>query len=427
MKYRLEYGKTGLDFNLSDDLHVDIVESKWEPELDEPLKAVAEALRSPIGSRSLGEKVQPGARVGIVFSDITRATPYHLILPPLIDVIEKKNAEIILFNATGTHRTNSGEELESILGKDIPHRYRIVQNDCGAENSHRIIGTTKGGNEVSIHREFLECDLKVLTGFIEPHFFAGFSGGGKAIMPGLAHLKTIQKNHGALNIDNENARWGQTVGNPIWEDILSAAEMVKNTFLLNVSMNRDKQITGVFAGGVRQAHAQGCAHVKDQAMAKVPHLYDIVITGNSGYPLDLNMYQAVKGMSAAQQIVKKGGHILLAADCWDGIPSHGSYGELLQSGETPAQLLDYIRHTEDPVQDMWQAQIHARICKDNQVHFYSQNLTSDEIEGAFMKAMTNLETEVEQVVGEYMLNGTERNDVRICVLPEGPLTIPYLT
>src|SRR6056297_722456 len=335
MNILLAYGKGGLEFTLPENLSIDVVESKYEAGLSDQTGAVVDALNRPIGSTALADRVVPGSKVGIVFSDITRATPYHLILPPLLEILEDCGTEVVLFNATGTHRQNSDEELATILGSDVSRRYSIVQNDCRDGERYVWIGTTGRGNDVSIHRDFLACDLKILTGFIEPHFFAGFSGGGKAVMPGLAKIETIQHNHGAKNMDDKNARYGITRGNPIWEDVHEALDMIENTFLVNVSMNRDKEITGVFAGDVRQAHAVGIEKVREQAMVEVSQLYDLVITGNSGYPLDLNMYQSVKGMSAAYQIVKEGGDILLAADCWDGIPEHGSYGRLLASAETP--------------------------------------------------------------------------------------------
>jgi len=177
MRVHLAYGKEGLNFNLPDDLHIDVVEPKYEPGLADQKAAVAEALDRPIGSRPLAERVGEGA-------------------------------EVVLFNATGTHRPNSEGELVTILGEQIARDYPIVQNDSSDEGSHVRIGTTSRGNVVSLHREFLDCELKILTGFIEPHFFAGFSGGGKAVMPGLAQLETIQRNHGAAHIDNDQARWG---------------------------------------------------------------------------------------------------------------------------------------------------------------------------------------------------------------------------
>ncbi len=421
MEVSIAYGKGRLEFDLDSGLDIQLVEPVHKPALSDQRSAVMEALRNPIGAPSLKELVATGDRVGIVFSDITRATPYEVMLPPLIEEIESiSGTEIVLFNATGTHRENTEEELHSILGPGIVGRYRIVQNDCANSEAHRVVGTTPGGNQVSLLPEFLDCDVRVLTGFIEPHFFAGFSGGGKAVMPGLAALETIQRNHKASYLDDPNVRWGITEGNPLWMDVTAAARMAGSSFIVNVALNRDKQITAVFAGDFDEAHSRGCEYVKRNAMAPVDRRFDIVITSNSGYPLDLNMYQSVKGMSAAAQVAKPGAVIIVAAECWDGIPDHGKYGELLRSTDSTESLLARIRTPGFTVQDMWQAHIHALLCQEYRVHFYSENLTDDQINGSFMAPCRNIGETVKRIVQD------EGDGLRICVLPEGPLTIPYI-
>jgi len=421
MDVTLSYGKTGLPVRLPDSAPVRVVEPAFESALADQRAAVTEGLGSPVGSAALAELVKPSDRVGIVFSDITRPTPYHIILPALLDALGHVRREnIVLFNATGTHRANSDQELERMLGPGIVGRYRIVQNDCEDDASHRYAGTTRGGNDVCLLDEFLRCDVKIPTGFIEPHFFAGFSGGGKAIMPGLAGLETIQRNHSAFHMDHPRVRWGITQGNPLWEEVTEAAGFADPTFLLNVALNRQQEITAVFAGDFHEAHRAGCDYVKAHAMAAVGERFDIVVTSNSGYPLDLNMYQAVKGMSAAFQIVKPGGHIIVAADCWDGIPDHGQYGALLSSASGPAELLASIRSPGFAMQDMWQAQIHALICDQVTVHFHSHNLSDSQIEQAFMKPCPDVSRRVAELAEQIGGQST------ICVLPDGPQTIPYI-
>ncbi len=427
MKVKLAYGKTGLDINLPDDARVTIIEPKYAPGLPDQTGAVRDALRRPIGSLPLRAVVNPSDKVGIVFSDITRPTPNHIILPVLLDELDHvPDEQIVLFNSTGTHRPNTEAELRGMLGDDIVDRYRIVQNDANDRGSHVLVGRTASGNDVWIHREFVQCDVRIPTGFIEPHFFAGFSGGGKAIMPGLALLETVMRNHSAANIDSPLARWGITQGNPLWEEVREAAAMVEPTFLLNVTLNRDQQITGVFAGDFEEAHAQGCASVKKKAMIPVPEPFDIVITSNSGYPLDLNLYQSVKGMSAASQVVKEGGSIIIVADCWDGIPDHGEYGRLLLEAESLESLLETIRAPGFQRQDMWQAQIHALICLGADVFFYSHNLSAEQIEGALLRPCGGETShDIEVTVAELLRrHGPE---AAICVLPEGPQTIPYVS
>jgi len=420
-KIRLAYGKDNLNICLPEALKIELVEPQYRAGLTDQKGAIAAALRKPIASPPLYALVKPGNRVGIVFSDITRATPYNLILPAILDELkEVADEQIILFNATGTHRANTREELCQILGEEAVKRFKIVQNDAADADSHMELGTTTRGNKVCILKNFMECDIRILTGFIEPHFFAGFSGGGKAVMPGLALLETVMSNHNAQNMEHSQARWGVTNGNPIWEDVMDAAKLCLPLFLLNVALNRDKEITAVFSGDLEKAHEQGCAFVKELSMCPVPAAFDIVITSNSGYPLDLNLYQTVKGMSAAVQIVRQGGSIIIASDCWDGIPEHGEYGRLLSEADDLDGLLEKIKQPGFSMQDSWQAQIHALICKKADVFLYSHNLSDEQISNAFLKVCRSIEDTLAELLKRY---GPEAS---ICILPEGPLTIPYL-
>jgi nickel-dependent lactate racemase len=421
MKIKLAYGKTGLEISLPNDASVTVIEPEYVEGLPDQAGAVRDALRQPMGVPPLRSLVKPTDKVGIIFSDITRPTPNHLILPVLLAELDHvPDDQIVLFNSTGTHRPDTEAELRGMIGDAVVDRYRIVQNDANDRGAHVLVGRTSSGNDVWIHREFVECDVRILTGFIEPHFFAGFSGGGKAIMPGLALLETVMRNHSAKNMDSPLARWGITYGNPLWEEIREAAAMVEPTFLLNVALNRDKQITGVFAGDFLEAHAQGCAFVKEKAMVAVEKPFDIVITSNSGYPLDLNLYQSVKGMSAAAQVVKEGGSIIVAADCWDGIPDHGEYGQLLLEANSPQSLLETLRTPGFQRQDTWEAHIQAVICLKAEVHFYSHNLSDEQIEGAWLRPCRDIEATVVELLQQHGPGAT------ICVLPEGPQTIPYV-
>jgi lactate racemase len=421
MKIHLAYGKTGLRVNLPDDARVTIVEPKFVSASPDPIEAVRTALRHPIGAPPLKEWIKPLDRVGIVFSDLTRPTPNHILLPVLCEeLVHLPDAQIILFNSTGTHRPNTDQELRGMLGDEIVNRYHIVQNNANDRASHIRVGATQGGNDIWLHREFVECDAHILTGFIEPHFFAGFSGAGKATMPGLALLETILRNHKPQFLDHPQTRWGVTHGNPLWEEVHEAATMVPRNFLLNVTLNRDKQITRVFAGDLDAAHAQGCEFVRQTAMIGMPERFDIVIGCNSGYPLDLNLYQSVKGMSAAAQLVKKSGSIIIAAECWDGIPDHGEYARLLREAQDLPSLLQTVRAPGFLVQDMWEAQMQALIQLQADVYFYSHNLTDEQMRMAHLNACRSIEATIEMLRSKY------GHDASICVLPEGPQTIPYI-
>jgi nickel-dependent lactate racemase len=422
MKVKLAYGKTGLVVNIPDGVHVTTVQPAFVPASPDPMGALTASLRAPIGCRPLRERVRPGDTVGIVFSDITRPTPNHQIIPAILSELAAAGVprdRIVLFNSTGTHRLNTEQELVGMLGREIVAAHRIVQNDARARDEHVTVGVTRSGNTVMIQKDFLACSFKIITGFIEPHFFAGFSGGGKAVMPGMAHLDTVMRNHNARNIDDPRAQWAVLDGNPIRGEVEEAAAMVRPDFLLNVTLNRDQEVTRSFAGDVAKAYEAGTAFVKATAMVKVDSLFDIVLTSNSGSPLDLNLYQSVKGMSAAARITRPGGSIIIAAECWDGIPAHGSFGALLRETRDADDLLARIRAQGFMMDDQWQAQILALIVKQADVFVHADGLTAAQITQAKLKPCGAIDDQLRVLLEKY------GPAPKICVLPEGPQTVPY--
>lgn len=421
MRLKLAYGRTGLPLELDDALDVTVVEPRFVPALEDPEAAVRAALASPIGSPPLREIVRPGLRVGVVFSDITRPAPNPLLLGAVLEVLDAvPGLEVTLFNALGTHRPNTEAELRAMLGDAIFERRRIVQNDTFDPATQVRVGVTSAGHETWLNAELMSCDLKVLTGFIEPHLFAGFSGGGKAIMPGMAGQRTVLGNHDAGMVGHPRAIWGVTNGNPIWEEIREVAGQAGRLFLLNVTLNRDKAVTGVFAGDLDRAHAAGCAFVKASAMVPVPRAFDIVVTTNSGHPLDLNLYQSVKGLRAAEPIVRPGGAIIIATSCWDGVPDHGLYGRILRQSRDPRELLSRICAPGFLEQDQWQAHVQALVQAKAEVYVRSDGLTDDQVRAALLRPCRSIEDAIAGLLEKYGPRAS------ICVLPEGPQTIPYL-
>ncbi len=421
MNIGLAYGKKGLEWNIPDGYHVDVIEPQWVEGLKDQAGAITDALRSPIDSKPLKDLVSRDSKIGIIFSDVTRATPYHIILPALLKELDQVDPEnIILFCATGTHRPAPPDELETILGKEFAGKYRIIQNDTNDKSQFIHAGNTSSGNQIYLNAELAACDLKILTGFIEPHFFMGFSGGGKAVMPGMAYLDTIRYNHSISMLENENARWGITSGNPLWEDVHEATDLLPGLFLLNITLNKQREISGVYAGDLRQAHKQGCIFAKETAMVPVDEPYDLVITSNSGYPLDLNIYQSVKGMSAAMQVVKKGGDILIAAECWDGIPENTDFERMLTAVDNIEDLYDYVVKNEKDFQDTWQIFYEVLIQRWANVSLYTDKLDEKTVRKALFSPVQDPEVLIRDILEKH------GRDARICVLPEGPLTIPYI-
>jgi nickel-dependent lactate racemase len=433
MKINLAYGKTRLPIELPGEITT-VIEPKYAqgiPRADE-FDALTRALREPTASAPLRERVNANDRVAIVICDITRAIPTARMLPPLLRELEQagvRDENIVLLNATGTHRVNTDEELKRMVGADVFARYRVENHECHDDDAHTFVGTTRGGRTVRVDTRLVDASVRILTGFIEPHFFAGFSGGPKMVVPGLASLDTVMQMHDAQLIGEPNARWGVTRSNPLWEELRDAAGLALNVptlhgapavvFNYNVTLNRDLDITGIFCGDLDASHDAGCAFAREVAMQRVSEPFDIVVTTNSGYPLDLNLYQTVKGMSAAAQVVKENGDIVVASECIEGVPAHGKYGALLRKGSTPEEWLAMIHAPNFSEHDQWQVQIQAQIQKKARVHLYADGLNDEEIRAAQIHPIRDVESTVHELL--------QRNrDAKICVLPEGPQTIPYV-
>ena len=419
MQVDLAYGRTGLTITLEHE-NVDVVEPVDLPGVSESLAALRDGLRAPVGTRPLAELAEANDTVAIVFCDITRPAPNHLMLPAILAELPHVPREnFVLINATGMHRPNTKAELCTMLGEDIVANYRIVNHDAKDASQLRYLGETSSGGPVWVNRHYLDASVKILTGFIEPHFFAGFSGGAKLILPGIAGADSVMHNHNAAMIGHPGATWGHLMDNPIHREQREAAALCPPDLSLNVTINKRKEITGVFAGEMIRAHEAGCEFARRSVMRPVAEPYDIVITTNSGYPLDLNLYQAVKGMSAAYQVVRQGGAIVIAAECSEGI-GHAHFEDLLRERETPAALLELINSPGFSRFDQWEAQILAQVLLKAEVHLYAENLSDRAIQDAHLTPCRSVEQTVAGLLEKY---GPE---ARICVLPMGPLTIPYV-
>lgn len=415
----LSYGKTGIVIDVPED--ADIFIPRYQAGLTDETCAIRQALRNPIGTAPLSQKVHPGDKAVIVHTDITRPTPNHQILPVLLEELEEAGihrSDITLLNALGTHRQQTESELRKMLGDSIVEHYACIQHNAWDDANLASLGKTSLGHPVRINRAYINADVKILTGFIEPHPLAGFSGGPKSVLPGIAGFESVLSNHGRNMIAHPKATWGVTEGNPIWEEMCDVAQRTEPTLLVNVTLNRQHQITGVFAGDLISAHKAGCAFVGSQALIRVDHAYDIVVTTNGGYPLDQNLYQSCKGISAASRVVRQGGAIILVAACQDGLPMHGNYISLLQRGGSPQGVLDMLAVPGFASPDQWAVQNQAQDQLHADVYVHSQGLTDDQIRLALFTPLHDLPAALDEFRHRY--------GCRICVLPEGPLVIPTL-
>ena len=415
----LAYGRTGLTVDFPAD-RTTVIEPTYTRGLPDQMGAVREAIRNPIGTLALRTLVRPDHKVAISVCDITRPMPRRTVLPVVLRELSHVPLDnIVILIATGTHRSNTPDELLGMLGDDIVTRYRVVNHDAFNESGLTHLGEA-GDLPIWLNRQWIESDVRITTGFVEPHFFAGFSGGPKMVAPGLAGFATTMRLHNAEMIGHPNARWGVTEGNPIHDAVRQIAAMSRVDFSVDVLINRDHEVTNVFAGELFAVHKAACSTAKRMAMQSVKHPFDIVVTTNSGYPLDQNLYQTVKGMSAAAQIVKQGGIVLCASECSDGIPAHGEYGEILTKGRNPQELLSIICAPGHNRQDQWEVQIQAQIQLKADVSLKSDGLTAEQVRAAHLTPIDD--------IGAVTRESLQRfgPDARVCVLPQGPLTIPYL-
>jgi len=421
MNVRLAYGKTGMDLDLRD-LKPDVIMPSHQPGLPDERAAILDALDHPMHSASLAEWLSPDCSICITFTDLTRPTPNERIIPILLDYLHRhgvRKEQITLLNQLGTHRPNTPDELARMLTPEIARAYRVLNHEPENPSAHAQLGVTASGAPALINRHFVEADVRIVTGFIEPHLFAGFSGGPKCIMPGIAALETVMSNHGYRHISDPHSTFGITEGNPIWEEMRDIALRAGKAFLLNVALNNDREITAVFAGDLLESHRAGCEFVRTSAMQRVDEPYDVVITTNSGYPLDLNLYQTAKGMGAAARIVREGGTIIVASECSEGVPANSAFERLLHGAHGPDDLLHRLGNAPAPTPDQWQAQIQA-LCQKRARVLLRSSMPDDVVRRAHLIPCRDVAEEVQSLVARHPA------PLRIAVLPYGPMTIPYL-
>ena len=418
----LAYGEDGLDVSLPSD-RTTVVEPTYVEAAADQLGLLRDALRTPVGGPPLREIVRPGQTVAISMCDGTRPQPRHLMIPAVLDELDGivNLDDVVVLVATGTHRGNSDEEIRAMLGDETADRVRVVNHDARDDSSLVWLGRHGRDVPVFLNRLWVEADVRITTGFVEPHFFAGFSGGPKLVAPGLAGLETVLTLHDARRIGDPRATWGVVEGNPVHDDIRAVVAAVGEVdFGLDVVLNKQQRIVEAFGGSLPEMHAAAREASRRLAMQPVPALFDVVVTTNAGYPLDQNLYQAVKGMSAGMTVVKPGGTIVCAAECRDGFPDHGSYREVLASEPSPEALLATISARERTVPDQWQVQVQAKIQSHADVIVRSSHLSAEDLASAHLGHTDD--------VGETVLRALHDAgpDSRVCVLPEGPQTIPYV-
>lgn len=413
----IPYSNKTLKINIEDKNLKGILESKannYRASISQN-EIVNKALNNPVGSRSLEELVKGKNNMVIITSDHTRPVPSKITMPILLKRIRNvnPNINIKILIATGFHRPTTKEEMINKFGKTIAENEEIINHISTDESTLVNIGTLPSGGELYLNKLAMETELLISEGFIEPHFFAGFSGGRKSILPGIASAKTIMANHCSEFINSSKARTGIIKDNPIHKDMLYAAEKANLAFILNVVIDEDKNIINAFAGDSKLAHEEGCKFVMELSSVKsIPS--DIVVSSNGGYPLDQNIYQSVKGMTAAEATCRKGGVIIMIAACNDGHGGQSFYDNVAQA-KNPQELLDKVLTVprNETIPDQWEFQILARILCNYTVIMVTDMCDPDMIKSMHMKHANTFEEALEMA---YKIKG---QDAEVVVIPNG--------
>ncbi len=422
MKVEMKYGRGILEVEVPDKNLVALLTSQQTPPLEQPDTAISDAIQSPISSLPLSVLANGRTSACVVISDITRPVPNQILLPPLLNTLEQAGIpreQIVILVATGIHRPTTLAELPEMVGADIINNYRIVNHHSERPETHNFLGLTRNGTPVHIDTTYLDADLKIVTGLIEPHLMAGYSGGRKAVCPGIASIETVKVMHGPGILEHPNARAGILDDNPFHQEATEIALMAGVDFNLNVAIDHDRRITGVFAGGLIESHQDGCHFVANQVTATVMKPADTVLVSSAGYPLDTTFYQAVKGLLAAVEIVKERGTIILVAECSQGIGSK-AFTELILKTQDLGQFVRDLYDSEKFVVDQWQLEELVKVAKKADIYLYSDGIPSQQQEQLFVQPLQTPKEGVQRALAKH---GT---DAQIAAIPDGPYVLAQI-
>lgn len=417
MKTRFAFGKHGIDVSVPDGFDCHVAHTRSALALTNVPAALAEALDDPIQCEPLAWMAAGKRTAAISVCDITRPAPNAVTLPPLLARLHGAGIQvegITILIATGLHRGATRDELDVILGPEIAAKYSVVSHDARDFGAHRALGTSSRGTPVYVDERFIAADLHISLGFVEQHLMLGFSGGRKLVVPGLAAQETIKVIHSPRFMREPMATEGSIEGNPLHAELVEAAAMARHDFILDVTLTREREISGVFAGDPVEAHVAAVRFLETTSTAPVPGLADAVITSAAGYPLDMTFYQSVKGLTAAQHIVKPGGRILVLGECAEGMGSD-EFARMIRNYTGHAAFLDQIQESRVEV-DQWQLERLALVGMKNELFFYTPGIGPEELGSLAPRAFDDLDQAI-----AALLNGLPSNAL-VLLVPEGPYT-----
>lgn len=422
MRIQLDYGRNGLEVDLPDERIVGPLAIRDAEPIPNPEQAIEQAILNPIGSPALAELAKGKKDCCILICDITRPVPNKMILPPLLKILEEQGIpreKILILIATGLHRPNEGEELDELVGPEIAANYRIENHHGKVLEEHDYLGTTDRGVPVHLDSRYVRADLKITTGLIEPHLMAGYSGGRKLICPGIAALETVKIWHGPTFLEHPKADCGFLEGNPVHEENTKIALMAGCDFIVNVCIDGKRQVTWVGAGDMIKAWETGVRFVENVVRVPVEEPLDVVVTSSAGYPLDTTWYQAIKGLTGALPIVKKGGTIVIAASLSEGLGSP-EFQQVMRENPDLTEFKKRIMGKDYFIMDQWQLEELAKVVEKCRVKVYSDGIAADVLERCYVEPVTSVEQAVQDCLNEY------GPDARIGVIPKGPYVLPYV-
>jgi len=425
MQVTMSYGRQGLILTFPNDWQVDVVNKKVMPVLDDPQKRVAEALNNPVGCRPLKEEARDKKSACILICDITRPVPNELLLPQIIRELMAggmEAARIKVLVATGLHRPNKGDELRELVGDDWVMKTVSVENHLARnDEDHLDLGLTKKGTRVKIDKRFVKAELRIVTGLVEPHFMAGYSGGRKVITPGVAHQDTISRLHTALFLEHPGAANCVLDGNPLHEEQLEVVDMLGGALSVNTVITEQRELSFVNFGEIKQSHLKAVEHARLYTETTLPQAYQTVITSNAGYPLDKTFYQTVKGMVGAMEIVKPGGDIFIVSEISEGFGSPEyrlAQKRLMELGAE--NFLREIKTRDRADIDEWETEKLLKPMRKGLVRLFTQGLTPEE------ERLTGIEVINDLAKFNQAVRKSGNKEKRVVVIPEGPYIIPFI-
>jgi len=422
MRVHLSYDRDGLDIGVPDAYSPTVLHMRSAPGLADPQGALCAALAQPIGTPPVSELAKGRRTACIVISDITRPVPNQLILSALLADLQEAGidqADITILVATGIHRPATPEELAEMVGAELASQCRFVNHVARDTDSHEHLGTTARGTPVYIDKTYLSADLKVLTGLIEPHLMAGFSGGRKSVCPGITSLETVKVWHSPAFLESPKAESGTLDGNPVHEEAQEIAQMAGVDFIINAVLNEKRETVGLFAGDLVEAHLAGVARCREVVSVPISEPFDVVVTTSAGYPLDTSFYQAVKGLTGAMPAVKPGGTIILAAGMAQGVGSE-EFTQLCFDMPDLDTFMHRITNEGFFVTDQWQLEEHAKAARHADIWVYSDGVDRDTLAQLFVRPIDSVEQGIDEAMQKHGPGAT------LAIIPEGPYVLPVL-